>query len=82
MATKLGSASVKIFLMLGSHEPNKIFMNPTKTTEDSLRILLASIKMEAAAATVWWSENRDKLRKMKRWLEFSIAVKERFVPAT
>jgi hypothetical protein len=38
-------------------------MNPTKTMEDSLRILLAGIKMEAAAATVWWCENRDELRK-------------------
>ena len=91
MATKLdiptlsdlGPASINSWLGLCQDSFDAwALMNPSKTMDDSLRILLAGIKMDAAAAAVWWSENREELRKLKTWLEFSTAVKERFVPAT
>jgi hypothetical protein len=56
-------------------------MNPTRTIDDSLRILLAGLKMEAPAAATWWNENRDSLKALTTWAAFSTAVKDRFVPA-
>jgi hypothetical protein len=56
-------------------------MNPTRTVDDSLRILLAGLKMESPAAATWWSENRDSLKALTTWSAFSAAVKDRFVPA-
>ena len=56
-------------------------MNPSRTIDDSLRILLAGLKMESPAAATWWSENRDTLKALTTWSAFSTAVKDCFVPA-
>ena len=81
--TDLGPSAINAWLGLCQDSFDAwALMNLTKTMDDNLHILLASIKMEAATAAVWWSENRKELRKLKTWLEFSTAVKECFVPAT
>ena len=53
----LGPASINAWLGLCQDSFDAwSLMNPTKTIDDTLRILLAGIKMEAAPAAVWWSE--------------------------
>ena len=57
-------------------------LNPTRTLELSLRILLAGLKLESPVAAHWWCENREVLKKSASWADFVTAVKDRFVPAS
>ena len=46
----------------------------------SIQIVLAGIKMEAAAVKSWWNENHKKLKTLMAWENFVKKVKDQFVP--
>ncbi|KAF6741210.1 hypothetical protein DFP72DRAFT_1118012 [Ephemerocybe angulata] len=56
-------------------------MNPEKELKPALKILLAGLKMEALEASQWWGENRDTLKALTTFSEFSTKIKERFLPS-
>ena len=42
-----------------------------------IQIILAGIKMEAAAVKSWWNENREELKGLSTWDKFAKKVKDR-----
>ncbi|KAK0458654.1 uncharacterized protein EV420DRAFT_1642998 [Desarmillaria tabescens] len=56
-------------------------LNNDKKLKPETQILVAGLKMEHAEATAWWNENREALKKIMSWDDFSAKVKDRFVPS-
>ena len=53
----------------------------SSTLKPSIQIVLAGIKIEAVAARSLWNENREELKVLATWDEFTKKVKDHFVPA-
>ncbi|KAJ7693307.1 hypothetical protein B0H17DRAFT_1199829 [Mycena rosella] len=56
-------------------------MNPDKLLVAHMIITLAGLRMEEPTAATWWNKNRDELKKLASWDEFTQKVKDCFVPS-
>ena len=52
----------------------------SSTLKPLIQIVLTGIKIEAVVARSWWNENRDELKALMMWEEFTKKVKDHFVP--
>jgi hypothetical protein len=56
-------------------------LNPSSSLTPGLQVVLAGIKMEDPTAAGWWNDNRDELKKLTKWEDFALRVRNRLIPA-